>query len=60
MKTTSTGVKNIFMYDRYLEETFLVTTGMTGSGLNKDATVTHVRPSGLTVAFQTKATNVVV
>jgi len=60
MKTTSTGVRNVFMYDRYLEETFLVTTGMTGTGLNKDATVTHVSPSGLTVAFQSKATNVVV
>ena len=60
MGTTTTGVKNIFMYDRYLEETYLVTTGLTGAGLNKDSSITHVSPSGLTVAFQTKATNVVI
>jgi len=60
MKSASTPVKNIFMYDRYLEETFLVTTGVAGGGLDQDATITHVSPTGLTVAFQTKATNVVI
>jgi hypothetical protein len=60
MQTTTSSVKNIFMYDRYLEETFLVTPGVGGAGLDKDATITHISPAGLTVAFQTKAKNAVV
>ncbi len=60
MDITSTNVKNIFMYDRYLEETFLVTPGLGGVGLDEDADITHISPAGLTVAFQTRARNVVV
>lgn len=60
LQTPSTGVKNIFMYDRYLEETFLVTTGVAGTGLDKDASITHISPGGLTIAFKSKAKNAVV
>lgn len=60
LQTATTGVKNIFVFDRYLKRTFLVTTGTGGTGLNKDATMTHLGPTGLGVAFQTNATNVVV
>lgn len=60
LQTATTSVKNIFMYDRYLKRTFLVTTGTGGTGLNKDAQLTHVSTTSLSIAFQTKATNVVV
>jgi hypothetical protein len=56
----TTPRKNIFVYDTYLEETFLVTPGTGGTGLNQDADLTHVSPTGLTVAFQTHAIDVVV
>jgi hypothetical protein len=57
---TTTSHKNIFVYDSYLEETFLVTPGTGGTGLNQDADLTHISTTGLTVAFQTHAIDVVV
>jgi hypothetical protein len=60
LQTATTSVKNIFMYDRYLKRTFLVTTGTGGTGLNQAATLTHVSTTSLSIAFETKATNVVV
>jgi len=57
---TTTSHKNIFVYDTYLEESFLVTPGTGGTGLNQDADLTHVSNTGLTVAFQTHALGVVV
>jgi hypothetical protein len=57
---STTAKKNIFVYDTYLEEIFLLTPGTGGTGLNQDATLTHISPTGLTAAFQTKAIDVVV
>ena len=57
---STTATKNIFVYDTYLEEIFLITPGTGGTGLNKDASLTHVSQTGLTVAFQTNAIDVVV
>jgi hypothetical protein len=57
---STTATKNIFVYDTYLEEIFLITPGTGGTGLNQDASLTHVSQTGLTVAFQTRAIDVVV
>jgi hypothetical protein len=68
MSSATTAHKNIFMWDRYLEQMHLVTPGLNGigtgtttrgNGLNNDATITDVAPLSLSVAFQTRATNVV-
>lgn len=55
---TTTSVRNIFMWDRVIKKIFLVTPGIEGLGLTHDATITHISPDGLTVAYQTNATNV--
>jgi hypothetical protein len=60
LQAPTTSVKNIFMYDRYLDSAFLVTPGVAGTGLDKNATLTDISPAGLTVAFETKAKNVLV
>lgn len=59
LSTTTTAVKNIFMYDRIQKKMFLVTPGTGGSGLSQDATITHVGTTGLVVAFQSLATDAV-
>jgi hypothetical protein len=56
-ETQTTAVKNIFMYDRIQKKTYLVSPGTGGLGLNRDATLTHVSPSGLVVAYQTRASD---
>lgn len=68
MASATTAHKNIFMWDRFLKQMHLVTPGLTGigsgtttrgNGLDNDATITDVAPASLSVAFQTRATNVV-
>jgi hypothetical protein len=59
LATTTTAVKNIFMFDRIQKKMYLVTPGTGGSGLSQDATITHVGTSGLVVAFQSLATDTV-
>lgn len=59
LSTATTGFKNIFMYDRVLNATYLVTPGTGGTGLDADAAITHVSNNGLVVAFQSVATNAV-
>jgi Tol biopolymer transport system component len=59
LQTATTAVNNIFLYDRYLDEMFLVTPGTGGSGLNADANLTHISKSGLRVAFETRASDTV-
>jgi hypothetical protein len=56
---TTTSVRNVFMWDRILKRTYLVSPGTGGTGLSHNATITHVSPDGLTVAYQTNATNVI-
>jgi hypothetical protein len=56
---TTPNKKNIFMYDRVLKKTYIVTPGTGGSGLDADASITHVSNTGLVIAFQTEATNAV-
>ena len=57
LSSATTAHRNIFMYDRVQKKTFIVTPGTGGSGVDKDASITHVSNNGLTVAFQTAATN---
>ncbi len=57
LSSATTAHKNIFMYDRVQKKTFIVTPGTGGSGLDNDASITHVSNNGLTVAFQTTASN---
>jgi hypothetical protein len=57
MATQTTAVNNIFMYDRIQKKTYLVTPGTGGSGLNRDASITHVSPSGLVIAYQSRASD---
>jgi len=58
LSTATTPHKNIFLYDRIQNKTYLVTPGNGGTGLSQDATITQVSNNGLTVAFQTRATDV--
>lgn len=60
LSTSTTAHRNIFMYDRIQKKTFIVTPGTGGSGLDSDASITHVSNNGLTVAFQTTASDPVV
>jgi hypothetical protein len=60
LASQTTASKNIFMYDRVQNKTYLVTPGLGGNGLNRDAAITHVSPSGLVVAYQSKASDAVV
>lgn len=53
----TTSVKNIFVYDRVLRKTYLATPGKGEKGLEADATITDVDPKGLTIAFQTTASD---
>lgn len=53
----TTPHRNIFMYDRVQKKTFIVTPGTGGSGLDNDASITHVSNNGLTVAFQSAASD---
>jgi hypothetical protein len=57
LSSATTAHRNIFMYDRVQKKTFIVTPGTGGSGLDKDASITHVSNNGLTVAFQTTASD---
>jgi hypothetical protein len=58
LSTSTTAHRNIFLYDRVQNKTYLVTPGNGGTGLSQDATITQVSNNGLTVAFQTTATDV--
>jgi len=60
LSTSTTARRNIFMYDRIQKKTFIVTPGTGGSGLDSDASITHVSNNGLTVAFQTTASDAAV
>lgn len=57
---TTTSVRNIFVRDLALADTYLVTTGPSQLGLNADASITDVGPTGLTVAYETTADNAIV
>jgi hypothetical protein len=57
LSTTTTSSRNVFMYDRVQKKTFIVTPGVGGSGLNNDASITYVSNNGLTVAYQTIASD---
>lgn len=60
LSTATTSNRNIFMYDRVQKKTYLVTPGTGGTGLTTgDATITQVSLTGLVVAFQTFASDVV-
>jgi hypothetical protein len=59
LSSATTARKNIFMYDRILNRTYIVTPGTGGTGLSADATITHVSNNGLVVAFQTLASDAV-
>lgn len=59
MATTTTAHNNVFIYDRERGVVDLVTTGTGGTGLDADADLSHVSPNGFTVAFETRATDVV-
>ncbi len=66
---TTTAYRNIFMYDRSLGTMFLVTPGpnpsypspdtRTVQGINADAYVTFLAPNGLTIAYETVASNAI-
>jgi hypothetical protein len=56
----TTASRNIFMHDRIQKKTYLVTVGTGGSGIDRDATITHVSKNGLVIAFSTRATDAVV
>jgi hypothetical protein len=60
LSSATTPHRNIFMYDRIQKKTFIVTPGTGGSGLDNDASITHVSNNGLTVAFQSTASDPVV
>ena len=57
LSAATTAHRNLFMYDRVQKKTFIVTPGTGGSGLDNDASITHVGNNGLTVAFQTVASD---
>jgi hypothetical protein len=59
ISTTTTNSRNIFMHDRVQGKTYLVTLGTGGSGINRDATISHVSKNGLVIAFQTRASDAV-
>ncbi|NMC63711.1 MAG: hypothetical protein GYA55_11165, partial [SAR324 cluster bacterium] len=71
---TTTSHKNIVVYDRVLEQFYLVTAGPNPSytpgatpgadtravqGINSDATITDIAPNGLTIAYQTDASDAI-
>ena len=57
LSSATSAHRNIFMYDRIQKKTFIVTPGTGGSGLDNDASITHVSNNGLTVAYQTTASD---
>ncbi len=66
---TTTAVRNIFVRDVTAGRTYLVTPGTNPSypaedtrasrGLNQSASITHVSPDGLLVAYETAASNAI-
>ena len=66
---TTTAFRNIFVFDRTLEQFYLVTPGpnpshpnadvRTTQGLTADARITDVDPDGLTIAFESEAANAI-
>lgn len=59
LATSTTPQRNIFLRDLVQGKTYLVTLGTGGSGLNRDATISHVSRNGLVIAFETRASDVV-
>lgn len=47
------------MYDRIQKKMYLITPGTGGSGLDADATITHVSNNGLVIAYQSRAMDAV-